>query len=168
MLNLQIIQQTDHIFFVAQLLHFYLLEKEKIKLISGKIKMRSLQNGKRVHEFLTKKQVRERVIENREDAVMVTDDKAVVEMINPGFTRMFGYTEEEALGRRVSDLITQEHTGADFRKPGNSVFANNKDIKKIIKSRKNGRRIGVMSHITPIMMDNQTIGSFALYRAAEK
>ena len=124
--------------------------------------MKSWINGKRVYEFLTKKQVRERVIENKEDAVVVTDNKSVVEMINPVFTRLFGYTEEEALGRPVSDLITQEQEGA-LRKSRHSSL-NDKKNRGIIKSIKNGRKFGVESRVTPIMMDNETIGSFAFYR----
>ena len=125
--------------------------------------MKSRENGKRVYEFLNKNQIRERIIENCEDAIVVTDNNAVVEMINPGFTRLFGYTEEESLGRPVVDLITQEQVGMDLRKSRQSSF---EDIKNqgIIKSRKNGRKVGVLSRITPIMMNNETIGSFAFYR----
>ncbi len=126
--------------------------------------MRSCENGKRVYEFLTKNQIREKVSENREDAVVVTDNRSVIEMINPGFTRLFGYTEEEALGRPVCELIIQEQTGADLRKSRHYSFDDKKNREKIIKSRKSGRRFGVVSHITPIMMDNEAIGSFALYR----
>ena len=129
--------------------------------------MISWKKGKRVYEFLSKNQIRKRVSENREDAVVVTDDKSVVEMINPEFTRLFGYTEEEALGRPVSDLITHEHGEADLRKSRYSSFDDRKNREKIIKSRKNGRRLGVLSRITPIMMDNETIGSFAFYRVLE-
>lgn len=125
--------------------------------------MKSWISGKRVYEFLTKKQIREKLIKNREDAVVVTDNKAIVEMINPEFTRLFGYTEEEALGRPVSDLITQEQIGADLRKPGQHV-PDAKKNRKIIKSRKSGIKIGVLGSITPIMMNNRTIGSFAFYR----
>jgi hypothetical protein len=39
------------------------------------MKMKSQKNEKRVYEFLTQNQVRERLIENREDAVVVTDNK---------------------------------------------------------------------------------------------
>ena len=127
--------------------------------------MRSWKNGKRVYEFLSKNQIRERVVENSEDAVVITDNRSIVEMINPGFTRLFGYTEEEALGRPVSDLIIQEQTGADLRKSRHTSFEDKNNNEKIIKSRKNGRKVGVLGHITPIMMDNKPIGSFAFYRS---
>ena len=126
--------------------------------------MRFWINGKKVYEFLDKNQIRERVSENREDAVVVTDNRSVVEMINPGFTRLFGYTEEEALGKPVSDLIIQEQAVADLRKSRHSSFGAKNNEKKIIKSRKNGRKVGVLGHITPIMMDNKPVGSFAFYR----
>jgi PAS domain S-box-containing protein len=127
--------------------------------------MKLWKDGKRVYEFLTEKQIWERLIENIEDAVVVTDNNAVVEMINSGFTKLFGYTEEEALGRPVNDLITQEQAEAGLREPRPRLIDNNNNIKKkIMKSRKNGRKVEVLSRITPIMMDNESIGGFAFYR----
>ena len=127
--------------------------------------MRPWKNRKKVYEFLTKHQIRKRLIENREDAVVVTDNNAIVEMINPGFTRLFGFTEEEALGKPVSDLITQEYAGVDLKKSRHRSSDDKINKKKVIKSIKNSRKVGVLSRITPIMMDNKTIGSFAFYRA---
>ena len=98
------------------------------------------------------------------DAVVVTDNKAIVEMINPGFTRLFGYTEKEALGRPLNELITQDHSSADLRRSRHCSFDDIKNRCKKMKCIKNGRTIGVLSRITPIMMDNETIGSFAFYR----
>ncbi len=50
------------------------------------------------------------VIDHSDNAIVVCDEAARVTWINQGFTRMFGYTPEDALGRRPSDFLAGPHT----------------------------------------------------------
>jgi PAS domain S-box-containing protein len=43
------------------------------------------------------------------EAVVMVDRESRITRVNPGFTKIFGYTAEEAIGQRVKDLITPEH-----------------------------------------------------------
>ena len=126
--------------------------------------MRQNRKPGKISEFLTKNQIRDRINNNRDDAVVVTDNMAVVEMINRKFTKLFGYTEEEALGRPVHDLILHDHEKADLIKSRFSTVNDKENKSKTVISRKNGRLINVISRISPIMMGNQAIGCFACYR----
>ncbi len=127
-------------------------------MIMGKILKKSC-------EFMDKKQVRERIIKNCDDAVVITDNRAVVEMINPGFTKLFGYSEAEALGRPVNELINLEQPPTGFKKSKYRTFRGS--TQKTIQSIKNGKKYGVQSSITPIMVNNKTVGSFACYRVLD-
>lgn len=120
---------------------------------------------RKVTEFLTKNQIRDKLFKNSDDAVLVTNNMAVVEMINPEFTRLFGYTEEEALGRPVHDLIIQEYGKMDLRKSRFNFVHDDKSGHKTFRCRKNGQKISVLSSTTPIMKENKSIGSFAFYRS---
>ncbi len=53
----------------------------------------------------------ERVIENSLEGIMITDPDAVIVSINPAFTRLTGYTAQEAVGRRPSLLSSGRHDG---------------------------------------------------------
>ena len=50
------------------------------------------------------------VIDHSDNAVVVCDEAARITWINQGFTRMLGYTLEEAAGRRPSDFLAGPHT----------------------------------------------------------
>jgi len=122
------------------------------------------RNIRKVSEFLTKNQMVQKIFENERDAIVVTDKKSVIELINPEFTRLFGYTAKEAVGKSVNDLIVHEQGGGDLRK-SRSAYRDERESKmKIIRSKKSGRTISVFSRITPIMMGNEAIGGFAYYR----
>ena len=50
------------------------------------------------------------VIDHSDNAIVVCDDSARITWTNQGFTRMLGYTQEEAVGRRPSDFLAGPHT----------------------------------------------------------
>ncbi len=49
------------------------------------------------------------VVASALDAVIVVDDRGVVVAINPAAEETFGYPRDEAVGRRISDLIVPDH-----------------------------------------------------------
>ena len=118
----------------------------------------------KVSEFLTKNQSIKKIYNNDRDAIVVTDKKSTVEFINPEFTRLFGYTSREAIGKSVNDLIVHETSHVDLRKSRTAY----QDERKNIKSIKSGRKISVFNRLIPIMEGNETIGGFAYYRGADK
>jgi len=49
------------------------------------------------------------ILETAVDGIITIDDRGNVESVNPSALRMFGYTEEEVLGRNVSMLMPSPH-----------------------------------------------------------
>ncbi|HSX20245.1 MAG TPA: ATP-binding protein [Gammaproteobacteria bacterium] len=66
------------------------------------------------------------------DAIITTDDKGYIQDVNPAAERMFGYTEDELIGKRVTMLTPDDAT----------VLNKNIDnkIKELTGIRKNGER----------------------------
>lgn len=52
------------------------------------------------------------VVDSALDAVIVVDEDGVVVTINPAAEATFGYARDEAVGRRISDLIVPDHLKA--------------------------------------------------------
>jgi PAS domain S-box-containing protein len=119
---------------------------------------------KKVHEFLTKSQIIKQIVENDMDAIVVTDERSIIEFINRQFTRLFGYEEHEAIGRCISDLIVHEYAREAPEETNDCLQKNVKRGTETVRSRKMGRKINVLSRISPIMENNETIGGFAYYR----
>ena len=57
--------------------------------------------------------VAEQIIENSLQGVMITDSDGVIQRVNPAFTRLTGYTPEEAVGRTPA-LLSSGRQGPEF------------------------------------------------------
>lgn len=68
---------------------------------------------KRAERTLAETEARHRaVLETAVDAIVVTDEHGLIHHFNKSATRIFGYTEEEVLGRNVSMLMPEPHRSA--------------------------------------------------------
>ncbi len=54
-------------------------------------------------------QLIEKVLNSAHEGVLVTDPDAIIQSINPAFTQITGYTEEEAVGRKPNILKSNHH-----------------------------------------------------------
>ena len=50
----------------------------------------------------------EQVLDNAQVAIVIADSDHKLEYVNPEFTRIFGYSAEEAIGKHTYDLIVPE------------------------------------------------------------
>ena len=58
------------------------------------------------------------------DAIVIADRAGVIEWVNPAFTRLTGYTAEEALGKPLRDLIPVGQRGPGlFRRVSGGPFS---------------------------------------------
>jgi len=99
-------------------------------------------------------------------AVVTIDNEAVITSWNPAAASLFGYTQAEAIGRNVDDLVanrsdlfdeaaTYSHTGLDLTDNAFQVLAK--------RTRKDGTLVDVELSGVPIMVQNKKMGMYALY-----
>ena len=50
------------------------------------------------------------VFDNAQVAIVIADNDTVIRHVNPEFTRLLGYSREEALENKISDLIIPDKT----------------------------------------------------------
>ncbi len=53
------------------------------------------------------------VVDETESSVVITDVDGLIEYVNPGFSRLTGYSMEEVLGRKPGKLVQGPHTDPD-------------------------------------------------------
>jgi len=85
------------------------------------------------------------------EAVVMIDSDFRITRINPEFTKIFGYTTEEAVGRRIRDLITPD----DLQEEAESLMyrmVRTEDVFALetIRSHKNGTRVPVSLICVPV------------------
>jgi PAS domain S-box-containing protein len=103
------------------------------------------------------------------EAVVASDRDGVIGFWNPGAERIFGYGAGEALGQSL-DLIIPERLRARHWQGYRQVMASGEsrysagELLSVPALRKDGSRLSVEFTITPIRIQNETIGLVAVMR----
>ena len=110
----------------------------------------------------------EQVLDNAQVAIVIADRDVIIERINPEFTRIFGYTEEEAIGKSIPDLIVPDISFAQSGEVNSRLEKGEQVEYETMRRTKDGRIIPVLCRVSPIMIKrahtiNQTkINSFCM------
>ncbi|HYM75323.1 MAG TPA: PAS domain S-box protein [Candidatus Dormibacteraeota bacterium] len=126
---------------------------------------RDITDRKRMEENLrVQKAFLEQLIQSAPEAMAITDPDYTVRQINLEFTRVFGYTAEEACGRNLSAMIVPpdkegESLGlADYTtRPVTSVL-------ETTRRRKDGSRVDVSVLVSPVLVGNELDAVYCIYR----
>ena len=105
----------------------------------------------------------EQLVECAPEAVSIVDRYTILR-INSEFTRVFGFTPEEAVGRRIDDLIVPPDRSAETRWIGERLAAGEKVLLETKRQRKDGSLVDVVISSAPVRVGDQRVGVYALYR----
>jgi PAS domain S-box-containing protein len=107
----------------------------------------------------------DRLFESAPEGIFMGDVQHRSLRINPEFTKLFGYSPEEALGKTIDELVApahlmQEATGMTeaVDKAGHPISLESK------RKRKDGALIDVSILAAPITLDDKTIANYGIYR----
>ena len=99
-------------------------------------------------------------LESAANGIIITDTRGVVEWVNPGFTRLTGYTSHEIVGRSLKILSSGVHDPEFFRSMWSSILAGNVWHNEVINRRKDGTFYTEEMTITPVLDDQNRIVRF--------
>ena len=118
---------------------------------------------KALDEVLRERQYFETLVRSSPDAIAIMDNNDDIQVVNPAFTELFGYTYDELLASSLDKLINTPETLAQ----GINLTKQVKDggmIRVISKRRtKDGRLIDVEISGVPIMVNGKQVGDFGIY-----
>ncbi len=98
------------------------------------------------------------------EAVVLVDRDSRITRVNPAFTKIFGYTAEEAIGRRTKDLITPD----DLQEEVDSFVHRMVQTEEVfavetVRKHKNGTRVPVSLICVPVSSTGGNAG-YVIYR----
>jgi PAS domain S-box-containing protein len=93
-------------------------------------------------------------------SVMITTVDGTIVYVNPAFTRTYGYTAEEALGRKPSLLKSGKVTPEQYAQLWKRLLAGQIVTDEIINKTKDGRLIPIETHNSPILNESGQIVGF--------
>jgi PAS domain S-box-containing protein len=106
----------------------------------------------------------EELFTNSPEAVILAENNGTVRRINKEFSKLFGYSNDEAVGKHVDDLITpMEHRG-DARTITEETVSGGIAQLETIRHRKNGTEVPVSIIGSPITLGKEQVGVYAIYR----
>ena len=101
-----------------------------------------------------------KAIEQASDVIVVTDRNGNIQYTNPAFTRVTGYSNEEAVGRNMNILGSGEHNPAFYRKLWQSLLRGNAWKGTFVNRKKDGTLYSEESTISPVLDSDGKIDSF--------
>jgi two-component system cell cycle sensor histidine kinase/response regulator CckA len=121
-----------------------------------------------IHEPAVQKAYLEQLVECAPEAISILDVQHRITRINSEFTTLFGFTAEEALGRRPSQLIVPVERTAETDWIKESVQRGQKVTLETRRQRKDGSLVDVAVSCAPVTVEGQHVGYYVLYRDIEE
>ncbi|HSG82479.1 MAG TPA: GAF domain-containing protein [Gemmatimonadota bacterium] len=123
----------------------------------------AIENARLYTEARQQKQYFEELVRNSPVAIVTVDANHDVMSCNPAFESMYGYVQDEVLGRNLDDLITTEETRRQAVAYTEQALSS-RPVKVIgQRRRKDGELIDVEVLGVPVIVDGSRVGLMALY-----
>ena len=120
---------------------------------------------KRAEEELKIEKARlEELFNSAQEAIVIVDNHSLVLRINPEFTKLFGYSQEEATGKYLDDLVAP----GELIKEANAYTEDLAEGRRIsfesIRRKKDFTQVHVSTIGAPIIVGKEQLGGYAIYR----
>ncbi len=106
------------------------------------------------------------VANKTDNSVIITDAQGRIEYVNPGFTRLTGFTAEEAIGRKPGTLLQGRHTdGETVRRIGEHLRRREAFYEEILNYTKTGQPYWISLSINPVLGPDGTLDRYVSVQA---
>ena len=110
----------------------------------------------------------EQLVECAPEAISILDVQHRITRINSEFTRLFGFSPEEALGKRPSELIVPAERTAETDWIKESMVGGQKITLETRRQRRDGSLVDVSVACAAVTVDGEHVGYYVLYRDIEE
>jgi PAS domain S-box-containing protein len=126
---------------------------------------RDIRERKRAEEeILVQKAYHERLFNSAPEAIVLHDNDDVVVNVNDEFTRLFGYSREEAIGRPINELVASREFQDEAATLSSQVIHGKRVEVDSRRRRKDGTLVDVSILGAPIFHGDTQMGVYAIYR----
>ncbi len=115
-------------------------------------------------QIIREKAFLEHLIDSTPEAIAITDIKNNISLINKEFTKLFGYTPEEALNQNIDELVVPDDLKEEAIGIETLTAGQNKVIRQTVRKDKSGNSIHVSLVGTPVIVNNEPVAIIGIYR----
>ena len=123
----------------------------------------AIHNAGLFREIQRQKQYSDALVETSPVAIVTMDLRGTVVGWNPGAVRLFGYTEAEAIGRDVVDLVATPETREEVRANVRQTLGGERIRAIARRVRKDGTPVDVETSAMPVIVGGAEVGIIAIY-----
>jgi two-component system, cell cycle sensor histidine kinase and response regulator CckA len=116
------------------------------------------------HDPAIQKAYLEQLVECAPEAISILDTNHQITRINSEFTRLFGFTAEEALGRHLASLIVPDDRSAESQWIQEVLTQGQRVSLETRRQRNDGALVDVAVSCAPVVVDGKQVGFYVLYR----
>ncbi len=99
------------------------------------------------------------------EAVVMVDRDSRITRVNPEFTKIFGYTTDEAMGQRIDDLIAPEDLQGEAARNTDRMFQTGEVFAtETVRRHKSGARVPVALMCVPVSSSGGQDAGYVIYR----
>ncbi len=106
----------------------------------------------------------EQIIENAPEAISIVNEEICILRINAEFTRLFGFTASEAVGKRIDQLIVPPDRYAETAWIAECIKTEDRLSLETRRQRKDGSLVEVLLATSPVVLNGKRVGAYASYR----
>ena len=123
----------------------------------------AIHNAGLFREIQRRKQYSDALVETSPVAIVTVDLRGKVVGWNPGAERLFGYTEAEAIGRDLEDLVTTPEIREEVRANLHGALRGERIRAITRRARKDGTLVDVEISSVPVVVDGAEVGFIGIY-----
>ncbi|MBT7939318.1 MAG: PAS domain S-box protein [Candidatus Marinimicrobia bacterium] len=128
------------------------IDKAKVKEISA------------LNKLEIEKKYLEDLFHGSVDAIAMTNNVGKIIQVNIAFINLFGYSEEEAIGSIIDDLLTDQKRQIEAKKISEDISAGTRVSVETIRYKKNGSLVHVVIEGIPVLFKEGQLGIWGIYR----
>jgi PAS domain S-box-containing protein len=117
-----------------------------------------------IGELIRQKALLDKLFATAPEAIVVLDIDDSILRVNPEFTKIFGYAEEEALGRPINELVVPEEHWAEAEEYTSRGTRGEILNVETVRKRKDGTRVSVSIVGIPVSIAGSQISECVIYR----
>ncbi|MEX2570681.1 MAG: PAS domain S-box protein [Gemmatimonadota bacterium] len=106
----------------------------------------------------------DQLFESAPEAIAMLDAEGRILRVNAQYTRMYGYTAKEAIGRKPADLTIPTEEVDDAREMGRRAARGEEVRTEVVRRRKDGTRFPVALVGIPVRINRGQVGVYAISR----
>lgn len=122
------------------------------------------EHKKSEEELHLQKTYLERLFNSAPEAIVFHDNNDIVVNVNNEFTKLFGYSQEEALGKPINELVVPKEFQTEASKLSQKVIHGKRVEIETKRKHKDGNLIDVSILGAPIIDGGDQMGVYAIYR----